>query len=106
MFAEEQFLRRKFGDQYLEWSKEVPAFIPKFKNFRRSDQPMNWKKVLRKEKNGLLALFLIFFVFNLVGEIIQEDDNYNLFVFAMFGLVSTGYLLLKYLEKKTNLLKG
>ncbi len=28
MFAEEQFLRRKFGDAYDKWSEKVKAFIP------------------------------------------------------------------------------
>ena len=37
MFAEEGFLRKKFGDQYLLWAERTPAFIPKLKNFRKSD---------------------------------------------------------------------
>ena len=28
MFAEERFLERKFGKDYLDWSLKVPAFIP------------------------------------------------------------------------------
>ncbi len=36
MFAEEQFLRKKFGDDYLNWSKDVPLFIPKLRGFQKS----------------------------------------------------------------------
>lgn len=32
MFAEEQFLRAKFGEVYLKWAEKTPAFIPSFKN--------------------------------------------------------------------------
>src|SRR5205809_2698769 len=28
MFAEERFLEKKFGEDYLKWSLKVPAFIP------------------------------------------------------------------------------
>jgi hypothetical protein len=69
MYAEEQFLRKKFGIQYVEWSKNVPAFIPKVHQFRKSDLPFSIRKVLKKEKNGLFALFLIFCFFDLSGPI-------------------------------------
>jgi protein-S-isoprenylcysteine O-methyltransferase Ste14 len=63
MFAEEQFLRKKFGDTYLIWSAQVPAFLPSFdfSEFKKPGVRFSWKKVVKKEKNGLFALFLIFF---------------------------------------------
>jgi protein-S-isoprenylcysteine O-methyltransferase Ste14 len=100
MYAEEQFLRTKFGEVYLSWSKNVPAFIPKFKNFKKSDLPFNWKKVLKKEKNGLFALFLIFSVFDISGELIHGETNYNYFLIAMCALTGVSYIVLKYLKKK------
>ena len=30
MYAEESFLRAKFGKTYLDWAAQVPAFIPSF----------------------------------------------------------------------------
>ena len=33
MYAEEQFLRRKFGTVYTDWAAHTPAFIPSFKHF-------------------------------------------------------------------------
>jgi protein-S-isoprenylcysteine O-methyltransferase Ste14 len=104
MFAEEQFLIRKFGNLYLEWSKKVPAFIPNFKNFKRSVLPFSWKKVIKKEKNGLFALFLIFCVFDVSGEIVQNSNNYNYYLMAMCLLTGLSYIVIKYFKKKTNLL--
>ncbi len=104
MYAEEQFLRNKFGNEYLEWAKNVPAFIPNFKNFKKSELSFTWKKVLRKEKNGLFALFLIFFVFDILGEIIENENEYNYFLITACVLTGLSYIILKYLKKKTTLL--
>ncbi|MGD0711274.1 MAG: isoprenylcysteine carboxylmethyltransferase family protein [Bacteroidales bacterium] len=55
MFAEERFLEKKFGNDYLEWSKTVPAFIPSFKHFKKNEIPFSFKSVLRREYSGVLA---------------------------------------------------
>jgi len=60
MFAEERFLERKFGDDYLEWSKSVPAFIPAFKNHIKSEVPFSFISVLRREYSGVLATVIGF----------------------------------------------
>lgn len=104
MYAEEQFLRNKFGKEYLDWSKNVPAFVPNFENYKKSNLPFSWRKVLKKEKNGLFGLFLIFCVFDLSGELIKNETNYNYFLIAMSILTGLSYIILKYLKMKTNLL--
>lgn len=104
MFAEEQFLRKKFGKVYTDWAKNIPAFIPNLKNFEPSTIPFSIKKVLKKEKNGLVALFFIFFVFDLSGELIEGETNYNYFLVGSFFLTLLMYVVLKYLKKRTSLL--
>lgn len=104
MYAEEQFLRGKFGEEYLSWSKNVPAFVPNFKNFQKSNLSFSWKKVFKKEKNGLFALFLIFCVFDVSGELIQNTTNYNYFVLGMTALTGFSYIILRYLKKNTDVL--
>jgi protein-S-isoprenylcysteine O-methyltransferase Ste14 len=104
MFAEEQFLRKKFGQAYTCWADKTPAFIPDFRLFTKPDLPFSWKKVLKNEKNGLLALFLIFAFFDILGELIERKQEYNYF-FLTGCLVSTiNYGILKYIKKKTTLL--
>jgi protein-S-isoprenylcysteine O-methyltransferase Ste14 len=98
MFAEEQFLRGKFGAAYLEWSEKVPAFLPRFKGFVKSDLSFSWKKVLKKEKNGFAALFLIFSAFDLAGELIQGQSDYNLVFLGGFALSFLAYFVLKALK--------
>lgn len=66
MFAEERFLERKFGNAYLEWSLTAPAFIPSFKNYRKSPMEFSFKTILRREYSGVLATVIGFaFIDNL-----------------------------------------
>jgi protein-S-isoprenylcysteine O-methyltransferase Ste14 len=104
MYAEEQFLKRSFGHTFTDWAKKVPAFIPSFKNFEKPELPFSWKKVLKKEKNGLAAIFMIFVAFDITGEIIHGETNYNYFLIVCFVLTGLMYLILKYLKHKTNIL--
>ena len=60
MFAEEQFLRRKFGDAYDRWSEKVRAVIPSFKNFIPPKLTFSFLTVLRREYNSFVNIFLMF----------------------------------------------
>lgn len=60
MFAEERFLERKFGNDYINWSLKVPAFIPSCKNKVKSDIPFSLKTTLRREYSGITATILGF----------------------------------------------
>lgn len=103
MYAEEQFLRRKFGDAYLRWAERTPAFIPCLKRFRSNGLPFSWKKVVKKEKNGVFALFLLFSLFD--GIVAWQTDvlpNYVLLALTVGSGI--GYLVLKYIKKHTELL--
>lgn len=104
MFAEEQFLRGKFGQTYLDWSKNVPAFIPSFKNFVKPNLTYSLKKILKKEKNGLAAVFIIFFIFEYTGELIQGKHDFNYFIMAGCVLSVIAYLVLRYLKRNTSVL--
>jgi protein-S-isoprenylcysteine O-methyltransferase Ste14 len=60
MFAEEQFLRRKFGEIYDNWSMKVSSFIPYSFNFIRPKLPFSVRNVLKREYNGFFNIFVIF----------------------------------------------
>ena len=103
MYAEEQFLRRKFRDTYLRWAERTPAFIPCLKRFRPTDLPFSWKKVIKKEKNGVFALFLLFSLFDgIVAWQTGVLPNYVLLALTVVSGIS--YLILKYIKKRTELL--
>ena len=62
MFAEERFLERKFGNDYMAWANQTPAFLPGFSTYKKNIIPFSIKSVLRREYSGVLAT-VIGFVF-------------------------------------------
>jgi len=106
MFAEEKFLARKFGKLYKQWAKRTPAFVPSFKNFEMPRYPFSWKKVLKREKNGINAIFLMFFVFDFIGNSLKAGKivlEQNFWFYAMI-ISFTIYFILKFIKRMTSLL--
>lgn len=60
MFAEEFFLRKKFGQAYLNWSEKVPAFWPRLGRWQSAEVNFSFKNVLKREYNGFFAIFVSF----------------------------------------------
>mgnify|MGYP004003526383 FL=1 len=106
MYAEEMFLFDKFGGLYEKWAEKTPAFIPGFKNFEKPGIIFSWKKILKKEKNGITAVFLIFFFFDFIGNIIAADKFLIVLNFWFYAMVISFifYLILKFLKHKTTVL--
>jgi protein-S-isoprenylcysteine O-methyltransferase Ste14 len=105
IFAEEAFLREKFGQTFLDWAARTPAFVPRFSLYRRSELPFSWRTVLRREYNGMLGLVAVLFVLNLVGDAfyrrrVQVDEDW-IWLLAATVLV---WLVLRSLRKYTHLL--
>jgi len=104
MYAEEQFLRRKFGEVYLSWANQTPAFIPSLRNKVKSRYPFSLKKVLKKEKNGVFAIFLLLFLFHVLRlSVLQLPFQYD-WVFWSTAVSGFFYFLLKFLKSYTRLL--
>ena len=105
MFAEEQFLRQKFGAIYLDWAKLTPAFIPSFKNRVKPNIPFSWKKILKKEKNGFFAIFIVFFLFQCTENVIHKIDIISI-NWLFYATIASGilYLILKVMKRSTKLL--
>ncbi len=106
MYAEEQFLSKKFGKVYTDWASKTPAFIPSFSKFVQPKYPFSLKKVLKKEKNGLLAIFVLLFVFHNIAFSIQNMQFGVDINWISWGTLATGilYLILKFIKRKTSLL--
>lgn len=106
MFAEEKFLSKKFGKVYKRWAKNTPAFVPKFHNFEKPKYPFCWKKILKREKNGLNAIFLMFFIFDFIGNSLEAGRLilvHNFWFYAMIISFSI-YFVLKIIKHTTTIL--
>jgi len=105
MFAEERFLERKFGEDYLNWASELPAFFPSFLNFKKSDTSFSIITILRREYASLLSA-VVGFTFI---EILRTYFSVNLFSISdgtleVLILTIVCVLILKSLKRFTNLL--
>ncbi|WCL81321.1 isoprenylcysteine carboxylmethyltransferase family protein [Saprospira sp. CCB-QB6] len=108
MYAEEAFLIDKYGKAYTDWSAKTPAFWPKFSQWRKPDYPFSWAKIIRQEKAGILNLFLVFFIFEALGSYISSQEWLNMSP-LWYGLLIGSivwYLIIKVLQKTTNIFEG
>lgn len=103
IYAEEQYLIRKFGEKYIEWVNKTPCFIPRFKGYVKPTLKFSWKKVVKKEKNGLLALLLIFSVMDIVGEAAMNEPPKYMFIAIITAVVLIAYFIIKYIKRNTSL---
>lgn len=101
MFAEEGFLINKFGKQYLDWANKTPAIVPNFKFFVSPNISFSLKKVFMKEKNGILAVFMIFSLYDLIGNLLLKKNNFNYIVIFIFLILILMYIISKILKYKT-----
>ncbi len=106
MFAEEEFLRRKFGDSYVKWGQQTPAFIPSFKNYRKPSLPFSTRNVLKREYSGLLGVILTFVVLMVSEHLVVEGRIALDPAWQVIGLVGLAiYLTLRTLKRQTHLLE-
>lgn len=105
MFAEEQFLKGKFGDQYLKWSMTAPPFFPKFKGYQPADLEFSFKNVLKREYNGLFAVGISFAYLNVLKNYLT-DKKFMITDFWLYTLVVTFiiFIVLRTLKKTTRIL--
>jgi len=103
MFAEERFLERKFGDEYLNWSLTVPAFIPSFKKYQKSTIPFSIISVLRREYSGFLACVLGYtFIDNLRYYIMYNEFDFrriSIYIFIISIIITLILRTLKHSNK-------
>lgn len=105
MFAEERFLEKKFGEEYITWSNRIPAFIPSFKNYTKTTIPLSFKSILRREYAGVLAA-VIGFSFIDVVRIYVETNILNFTPVVLWVLIISLVLVffLRSLKHYTNIL--
>lgn len=94
MFAEERFLERKFGDDYINWSLRIPPFIPSFKNYEKTEIPFSMKTILRREYSGISATIISFLFIDVIRDFFTEkkiiftmNQIYILIFAIMFSLI-------------------
>jgi len=105
MYAEEQFLRKKFGDVYLNWANKTPAFFPKFSLYRKANLEFSLKNVLKREYNGFFNLVLIITMLRVIGfSVTTKQLHLDMPWIIIFSSSLAIFLSLKIMKKFTNIL--
>ncbi|MDD5116736.1 MAG: isoprenylcysteine carboxylmethyltransferase family protein [Candidatus Omnitrophica bacterium] len=105
IFSEEEFLRKKFGGEFIVWAQKTPIIIPNFRNWRKPDLPFSFKTVLRREFSTYFAIVAVFFFLELAGGFLEGEGFSVHNSWLIFFLVSTViYFTLLFFKKKTRVL--
>jgi len=105
MFAEGEFLRRKFGEAYLAWAEKTPAFLPRLTGWRRPELPFSLRTVLRREYPGLFAICACFFALEAYQRVVIRGEwRPNPLWTGVFIAGLLAFLALRTLKRRTMLL--
>lgn len=106
IFAEEQFLRKKFGDAYDVYSEKVKAVIPRFSGFVKPSLPFSLKSVLKREYNSFVNIFLIFVLLDLFRNYFLSDRIYLTPAWIYIAVPAVIiWVVIRLAHKRTSLLK-
>ncbi len=105
IFAEEAYLRDKFGAEFLTWAEHTPVIIPSFRNYRKPELPFSFKNVLRREYNGFFAVIICLFMSEMLGDLhvkhrLEVDSEWIVALVVGFLV----WITLRTLKKRTRLL--
>lgn len=106
MFAEEQFLRRKFGEIYDKWSEIVGSFIPYSFNYIRPELPFSFRTVLNKEYNSFVNIFVIFALLDIFRNYFLSERIYltNMWMYLLVSSLVI-WLIVRTIHKRTKWLE-
>lgn len=104
VLAEENFLRNKFGLQFVEYCKKVNRWVPDLRGIGRTFRSMQfrWRRWILKEYNtqyiwltGIVLILLFKY-----PQLTHNDDRLrNILIAVLVPLLGFAYLFVRYLKK-------
>lgn len=105
MYAEEAFLAKKFGPQFLRWAEKTPLFIPQLSLWQAPEMEFSWKSALKREYASFFAMIAIFTALKVLSGFWVERTLILDPIWTGIFLSSLAfYLAVRLLKKKTPLL--
>lgn len=107
IFTEEEFLRKKFGEQFIKWAEITPIILPRFSNWKRSALPFSFKTVLRREFSTFFSIVSTYFFLEIANNFLTKKkplahSSWVIFFLAGFAI----YWIFFILKKKTKMLNA
>ncbi len=109
MFAEEFFLRGKFGASYRLWADKTAAFWPNIFKWKSSNVSFSAKNVMMREYNGFFLIFLSLAYLDVLKNYLLyksfalEDLITPFWLYALIGSFIV-FIILRSLKKYTRVL--
>jgi len=102
ILMEEDFLKRKYGQTYIDWAEKTPAFIPTFKHRQPPSLAFSFKTVLRKEYGSLFGMIASFTILELISEFVVKQRIFiDMVWLVLFLLGLVQFLVFRTMKKKT-----
>jgi protein-S-isoprenylcysteine O-methyltransferase Ste14 len=104
-FAEEEFLRRRFGDTWEAWAAKTPAFVPALHRWQPPKHRFSIRHALRREYSALFGLIASFMVIEILEDLFHKR---RLEIDPVWGIIflctAVAYVVLRTLKRSTRLL--
>lgn len=106
IYAEEQFLLEQFGQAFVDWAQETPAFIPNPRLWRAPHMPFSFKAALKREYPTLMSFIGSFTLVNIaLDSMARGRAAFDPLWMAFLGVGALAYFSLRALHKKTDFLR-
>jgi hypothetical protein len=107
ILSEEHFLRQTFGRAYEAYAARAPRFFPRLWLWRKPDQPLSWRMILRRENDSVFSTVLAFMLIGMLRHYGATGEVGLSVRWIILGSVSASvWIVLKYLKRCTKLLKA
>ncbi|HEU0055573.1 MAG TPA: hypothetical protein VFQ39_20435, partial [Longimicrobium sp.] len=104
MYAEEDFLRERFGDDFRAWARDTPAFVPDFRRWKAPLGRFHWRRIVKREPAALLGLVASFAIFDLAEDlVVLRHLHVDPLWAGAFGSTLAVHAVLSLLRKRTRL---
>lgn len=104
MYAEEAFLRKKFGTSYTNWAERTPAFIPRLRNWQRPSLPVSLRNVLKRECSGFFGIIASFTLLDIARSLLAKGTfALDLTWVCLFIVGVMAWLVVRILRKRARI---
>jgi len=105
MFAEEEFLRSKFGALYLEWTEKTPAFLPNFRRWQRPNLSFSFRYALKREYSAPFGVITSFVLMDIARSLFAGDGFELKLIWVISFSFGVGlFITVRILRKRTAML--
>jgi len=105
IFAEEEYLIKKFGNIYNKWANNTPAFFPRFTGYKKPNLSFSIKNALKREYNGFFAIIVVLFLLEVIGDfVVDRRFDVDLAWLVLLGIGFIAWITLRILKKHSKFL--